>query len=200
MDLSKLPRLSETDKHAPPPAPAAELSTAPVSTAPPQAVQPVTYSASNFDISGQVWLSVVLGIVFMFMGGTFARFALAKITGQPFHTGVTWQVGPKAGQEVDYFDLEGYTAYTDTAIFLFGLAMVLEAGMLVVARKNTPATRAFVALAMAISALMTLLNIILAGALFQIGITPFVSFLAAAFGAYMTATEWKMLQFMRATA
>lgn len=198
MDLSKLPRLSETDKHAPPPP--ADGSAPPGSGAPVYAQPRLEYGVAPQDISGQVWLSVVLGIVFMFMGGSFARFAIAKLTGQTYHTGSHWLVGPKAGQEVSYYELQGYTGYTDTAVFLFGLAMVLEAGMLVISRQNTPTSRAFVALAMGISAVMTVFNMILCGLLFQSGVTPLTSLLAAGFGSYMTYTEWQIFQRMRATA
>lgn len=198
MDLSKLPRLSETDKHAPPPP--AEGSTPPEAAAPTYAQPRLEYAVAPQDITGQVWLSVVLGIVFMFMGGSFARFAIAKLTGQTYVTGYNWTAGPKTGQPVGYYELQGYVGYTDTAVFLFGLAMVLEAGMLVISRQNTPASRAFVALAMGISAVMTIFNIILCGLLFQAGFTPFTSLLAAGFGSYMTYTEWQIFRHMRATA
>jgi hypothetical protein len=194
MDLSKLPRLSETDKHAP----------APPEPVPPVAEQykpaPLDYGSADLGVSGYVWLSIILGLIFMMMGGTFARFAFAKLTGQDFHTHAVWQTGPKAGQEVAYFELQGYSAYTDTAVFLFGLAMVLEAGMLVLARRNTPTTQAFVAAATGVTAVMTLFNLLVCILLFQSGVMPFISVLAVGFGGFMTHSEWKILQHMRRTA
>jgi hypothetical protein len=194
MDLSKLPRLSETDKHAP--VPSASAPEPQQQPAPP--VMP--YAVEEPGISGQVWLSAALGVIFMLMGGNFARFAIAKLTGRTFHTTVTWTSGARAGQEVDYFELQGYTAYTDTAVFLFGLAMVAEAVMLVAVRRNSRGARALTAIALALSAGMTVFNVIVAGLVWQTGMLPLISLLAAAFGAYMTATQWKMFQQMRFAA
>jgi hypothetical protein len=158
------------------------------------------YAVEEPGISGQVWLSAALGVIFMLMGGNFARFAIAKLTGQTFHTNATWTSGAKAGQEVDYFELQGYTAYTDTAVFLFGLAMVAEAVMLVAVHRNSRGARAFTGVALALSAIMTVFNVIVAGLVWQTGMLPLISLLAAAFGAYMTATQWKMFAQMRFAA
>lgn len=193
MDLSKLPRLSETDKHSPPPPP-------PQTSDQPAPVLQYQSVAPSSDIGGQVWLSAILGIVFMFMGWNFARFLGAKLTGQPFHTGVAWQVGDKAGQEVDYFDLEGYTAYTDTAVFLFGLSMVLEAISLVKAQRNTPGSRAFVAFSLAVTVATTLFNVVVALMFMSKGTPPIISLLVIAFGGYMAMSEWQVLKRMQMAA
>jgi hypothetical protein len=192
MDLSKLPKLSETDKHAPPP---------PSPETPPPA-EPLSYAprSSGLDLGGQVWLSAILGIVFMLMGKNFASFLIAKLTGQPFHTGVIWQTGVNAGQEVAYYDLQGFSAHTETAIFLFGLSMVLEAVALASIRRNTPKTRGLLLLTLVLTAGMTLYNVILVVVLFGHGITPLLSILVVAFGGYTAITEWQTLQQMQATA
>src|SRR5262245_2700588 len=131
MDLSKLPRLSETDKQGPVPQPQTVESPALRAYA-----EPINEGAGP-----QVWLSAVLGVVFMLLGRNFARYAFAKLTGGEFHTGVIWQMGPKAGQEVSYFELSGYTGYTETGIFLFGLAMVMEALVLALVHRSTAKSR-----------------------------------------------------------
>lgn len=194
MDLSKLPRLSETDKNAPPPQPETQLPPQP------QPGQFVQYYAPPPEpgLPAQVWLSAILGIVFMMMGWTFARFMMAKLSGQPFNTGVNWVAGPKAGQPVEYFELQGYTAYTDTAIFLFGLAMVLEAVVLVVARRNNATSRILLSFALALTVGMVIFNVIVAGMLFQAGITPLSSILAIAFGGWMAMFEWQLMKQMLA--
>src|SRR6266536_2038269 len=63
MDMSKLPRLSNTrDAHPPPPADAL----------PPPVVQTVSYAQPESSVGAEVWLSGILGIVFMLLGKTFA--------------------------------------------------------------------------------------------------------------------------------
>src|SRR5690349_10232233 len=108
MDLSKLPKLSETDKHAPPPPPPEAARSAETLPYDP----PYNAPPTGFDLGAQVWLSAILGIVFMLMGRSFASFLIAKVTGQPYHTNATWTAGPNAGQEVAYYELQGYTAHT----------------------------------------------------------------------------------------
>ncbi|HVT88654.1 MAG TPA: hypothetical protein VHD56_07380 [Tepidisphaeraceae bacterium] len=185
MDLSKLPKLSETPSQVPPPQQ-------------PDSPQVAQVSSVQGGTGSQAWLSLILGIVFMMMGWSFARFMIAKLTGQPFHTGAVWQIGEKAGQEVDYFELSGYTAFTDTAIFLFGLATLLEGIILACVSRNTPGTRALVGSVLLLTAGMTLFNVVVAGLLISSGFQPIMSFLVIAFGGWMTMYEWQLLKQMQA--
>src|SRR5688572_2022973 len=130
MDMSKLPRLSQTSKDDAPTPVAAEGSSA----APPLPDRNVPDYQSRerggdydpgYSVGAEVWISVILGIVFIFMGFNFARYVAATMTGKPFHTGVDWTAGEKAGTEVAYFELQGGTAFTESGIFLFGLALIL---------------------------------------------------------------------------
>ena len=111
---------------------------------------------------------------------------------------MNWTSGPKAGQEVDYFDLEGFTAWTDTAIFLFGLAMVLEAAMLTVVYSRLGGKVALTSVALLVTILATALNLVVCFKLFGAGIMPLMSALAVAFGGYMAVYEWRLLQQLRA--
>src|SRR4051812_43983720 len=105
MDLSKLPKLSDSSQsappqsspsHSPPPsAPAPEAQPAPVRYA-----SPTTPSAG---VSADIWFNVVVAIILMFLGRAFLFWALATLTHQPYHTNVNWMEGPKAGEEVSYF-------------------------------------------------------------------------------------------------
>ena len=197
MDLSKLPRLSETDKHTPPPQ-AADPTTSQVPSQP--TIEYRTPAIAPESFGAQVWLNVFLGIVFMMLGRTFASFLLAKLTGQTFHTYVNWTEGSKAGQEVAYFELEGYTAYTDAAIFLFGVSCVLEGAVTAFVRRNTPKSRALLATALLLNVGMTLFNMVVAGMLFQAGTTPLLSLMVIAFGGYSAITQWQTLRSMLASA
>ena len=197
MDISKLPRMSETNKHAPPPpepaAAAADAGDQPARReSPPASYQ--SYEAARPGVGAEVWLSLIIGLILMMVGWTFARWAITTLTGQTFHTNVNWTAGPKAGQEVEYFELQGFTAWTDAGLFLFGLAMVLEAAMLAVVYSRMGGKVALTALALLVTVLATALNLFVAIRLLGIGIMPLMSALAVAFGGYMAMYEWKLLQ------
>jgi len=78
--------------------------------------------------------------------------------------------------------------------------MVLEAALLVKARNNTSASRAFVAFALGITVVTTLFNVVVAIMFMQSGSPPIISLLVIAFGGYMAMTEWQQLKRMQATA
>jgi hypothetical protein len=197
MDISKLPRMSESGKHAPPPPD--EADTRPGEASPQRTPSDYrSYDAARPGVGAEVWLSLIIGLILIMVGWRFARWALATMTGQPFHTNTTWTSGPKAGQEVSYFELEGFTAWTETALFLFGLALVLEAAMLAVVYSRMGGKVALTAVAQLVTVLATGLNLLVAIKLLGIGIMPLMSALAVAFGGYMAVYEWKLLQQLRA--
>ena len=189
MDINKLPRLSETARHAEAPPPQQH---------PPDEVprQPMERVAPG--IGAEVWISLIIGVILMMVGQSFARYAIARLSGNEFHTRVNWTSGPKAGQEVDYWDLQGYTAWTDTAIFLFGLAMVLEAAMLAVVYSRSGGKIPLTMLALIVTILATALNLWVCFLLFGAGILPLMSGLAVAFGGYIAMYEWRLLHRLRA--
>ena len=198
MDISKLPRMSETSKHAPPLEQAEPQMGA--ATPQPAPVDYRSYDAVRPGVGAEVWLSLIIGLILIMVGWRFARWAIASMTGQPFHTNVNWMAGPKAGQEVSYFELEGFTAWTETALFLFGVALVLEAAMLAVVYSRLGGKVALTAIALLVTVLATALNLIVAIKLLGIGIMPLMSVLAVGFGGYMAVYEWKLLQQLRALA
>jgi hypothetical protein len=188
MDLSKLPKMSNT----PPPAAAAPE---PVAASPDDAP---TYTPRPTDraVGAEVWLSAIIGIIVMLMGRTFLSWAVASLTGQPFHTGWTWpNDDPRAGQEVSYWQLQGHTALSDMSIFLFGLAMVMEAVVLLAVAKQPRPWVWLVAFALVLTLGVTALNlvtvfIIMGGG----GGLPLLSLLAVAFGGYMAMHEMALLK------
>jgi hypothetical protein len=92
--------------------------------------------------------------------------------------------------------LSGYTAWTDAAIFLFGLATLLEGIVLMFVRRNTVVCRALVGGALLVTAGMTAFNIMVVIMLFSSGITPIMSLLVVAFGGWMTMYEWQLFRGM----
>src|SRR5688572_14557928 len=107
-------------------------------------------------IGAEVWVSAIVAIVLMLFGRTFATWAITTMSGGTFHTNVKWTAGPNTGNEVAYWDLEGFTALQDAAIFLFGFAMLLEAIVLVVIHSRIRAKRPLLALALLITLVATL--------------------------------------------
>ncbi len=188
MDLSKLPKLSDTKSQAADPQ-AMPVDPLPLATA----RYPVEYRPANFG--ADIWISLVIGIILAFLGGTFARYAIATLTHQPFHTGVNWTDGPKAGSEVAYFELEGFTAWSDMGIFLFGLTLLFEAAAktLLLLRPGK-FSRLVLMGAVGLTFLAVILNIIACAKMFGVGITPLLSGLAVAFGGWILFDEWATLQ------
>ena len=195
MDVSKLPRLSKTATPGEPPPPSAV----------PGAVAPETEyrdrDGGSPGIGAEIWLSAILGIVFMMIGMQFARWALTEASGGTYSTELTWgapvpgQPGQHPeGSPITYWQLPGFTALQDMALFLFGLAMMLEAIVLLAIHNRFLAHRPLVVLALTITITATLLNLILSAKLFAAGIIPLMSMLAVAFGGYIAAYEWKLLK------
>ena len=230
MDISKLPRLSQTS--APPPQDAPEPATPPpaeagfpvVHPAPPtaraatvwcrhcnapnsptsaycsgcgaqlRAVAPVGVEPG---IGAEVWVSAIVGIVLMLLGINFAKWALTTMFGGTYQTNATWQTLERFGEPVSYWELQGFAALQDMAIFLFGFAMVLEAIVLLVVYSRIRAKRPLLIVALTITLVATVLNLIVAARLFGAGFVPLMSLLAVAFGGYIAAYEWRLFRYFQ---
>ena len=132
MDLSKLPKLSETP---PPPAPPVESASNQEELSDHRRVDP------SEMIGAEVWLSAIIGLIFLLLGRRFAIYLFSVVSGKAFHTGVNWISGAKAGQEVGYRELEGFVFFNESAMFAFGLALIFEAIVLAVLNLNIPGKR-----------------------------------------------------------
>ena len=146
---------------------------------------------------GSIWLSLIIGLVVMMMGWGFAKWATATLLGQPYDTGVTWQTGTRAGQSVAYWDLMGHQALSESALFLFGLACVLEAAAMAASYARPRLRTATVSVALLVTLLATIYNMVACVVLFKDGITPILSLLVVGFGGYMAFAEWAMLRARR---
>lgn len=202
MDLSKLPKLSQTaeaaKKEGSPPHSPPVASPLP----PPAPAQPVPdYATHSTPVLGaEVWISLVLGLVFVFLGFNFARYVITAATGQTFHTNVEWTEGAKAGQEVAYFDLQGYTAWTDASMFLFGVAMIADAAMLLVAAGSLARRTWLIWLGFGVTVLAVAINAVTALMLLSTGLLPLMSLIALAIGGYMAAYQWRLIPARRPPA
>lgn len=178
MDYSKLPKLSSTP---PPPPPAAPP--------PPGNAAPITAG-----IGAEVWISAIVGIVLMLLGRSFGAWAITTLTGGTYETGVNWISGPLAGQPVGYWELAGGTAWTDSGIFLLGLALILEAIALLAAATGTRMRIGLIRFALVLTLAATLYNGVVVGILFSMNILPLLSILAFGFGGYIAAYEYRLLK------
>ncbi len=160
-------------------------------------------AAPDLIAGPEVWISVAVGVVLLLLGWNFARWAGTTLTGGTFHTYVNWNVGPKTGTEVGYFDLTGYTAWSDMAIFFFGLALLAEAAALLAAGRWARGGVPLVGLAIGITALAVALNAVVLVLLFSFGLLPLISILAVGFGAYILHYQlglWRALRAARPRA
>jgi hypothetical protein len=201
MDISKLPKMSGTrtanqSVDGPgAPTPVVNNPIALPDTPPRSSVTENQPPAPPPSIGAEIWLGSIIGLILMMVGRAFASFCLAKLTGQPFHTNVTWQEGPLMGQEVAYFDLEGYTAWTDTGVFLLGLVMVLEAAarLLFVLRRNG-VSRVLLLATLVFGVVTVLLNLGICAVLFHAGVMPLFSALAVAVGGWIVIEQVRLLR------
>jgi hypothetical protein len=148
-------------------------------------------------VGAEVWLSAIVGVVLILMGRNFASWAITTLAGYTFHTGVNWTAGPKAGTEVDYWDLQGYTALQEAGLFLFGLAMVLEAIVLWVVHSRVRAKRLLLAFALSVTLMATAMNLLVSIKQIGFGLLPLWPMLAVAFGGYIAAYEWRLFNYFR---
>jgi hypothetical protein len=196
MDISKLPKLSKTDAPATPPSPN-DSSTAT------RAENVPDYRARGADEPplsvGEIWFSLIVGVIFLLLGGTFARYLVTRVTHQPFHTNVNWTAGPKTGQEVEYLELQGRPWLTDAGMFLIGLAIVLDALVRVCIYKQIRAARPLAYLTFAITIAAVLFNLYVVGTLMGT-MLPLLSLLAVAMGGYIAFVQWQVIKAFRRAA
>lgn len=187
MDVSKLPRLSKTET----PAPAQEGGAVPPPAAPPVVVQ--YQRVDPVGVGAEVWFAVIIGLILMALGRTYAQYEIGKLTQHPYHTNVNWTQGPLEGQEVAYPDLEGLDYYSDSGLFLFGLALVVAAfaHLLSVTRLKIRGPIAWIALLLVLAT--TAYNVYVSAKLFGVGITPVLSLLCVAFGGFEVYLQYRAL-------
>ena len=122
--------------------------------------------------------------------------ASAKLAGREYHTEINWNIGPNAGQEVAYWDLTGGMAWAETGIFLFGVAMILEALALAIVSSRVGGKRPVVVASLGVVVIATIINLVAAFKVFNVGAIPTISGLAVAFGGYMAMYQWKLLRLL----
>jgi hypothetical protein len=191
VDLSKLPRLSSSEKPPAPPStqqpsqPAGEPKN--VAAFPP----PITNNYRQ-GIGPEVWIGVAVGLLLIAISRHFPAYVFDRLTGRPYHTGITFV---SDGTEVPYPQVEGFAMLSDAAVFSFGVAMVAEALLLLLAvMASGIVMRAAMILAICLTLAATLFNLFVSIKLLQADVMPQLSGLAVLFGGYMVFEQFRTLR------
>ena len=175
MDLSKLPKLSETPK-PPDPQP-------PASDPPPQRQN--DYVPEPTSVGLEAWLSIAVGAFLLLMYPRFLQWLSHRVLGTSFNPFLD-----SAGNIVPYSQVPAFWA--DLGPVLFGVVLILEG--LVMAFIRRPA---LVMIVLTLTALATFYNLVyLVMSYGRYGLAP-ISFLAVAFGFYICMYQWKYLRMRR---
>ena len=189
MDMSKLPRMSQTP---PPPAEVTpELSNDEARSAPgiPAAQaqrayrQEVDYGTEPTVSLAEAWISIAIGLILMFVS-TAGRF-LEYLTSSNF----SWNFTDPTGAPLPY--RQTVFVWGDVAIFAVSLLLIID-GLILFTRKP-----ALVTIAFAFTVVTVLMNFfyvvrMMNGYGFQLW-----SAIAVAFGVYIALFQWRLLQSLR---
>lgn len=177
MDLSKLKPMSQTPPVPPPPNETPDDTGQP---APPVAYHdPQTQRPPPREELGlvSIWISLVMGAISLLLGQRFGSWLVTELKGEPFHTGVEWKTDELAGSEVAYFDLSNHTALTEAGLFLLGIILIVDAGLMIIARRGfMSVTLIYVALSMVMVTLI--FNLYVCVLVYQSGVLPLISLMA----------------------
>jgi hypothetical protein len=176
MDLSKLPRLSETDKHAPqPPDPESLLDPQPADR--PPVVSPMPAAT----VGPEAWFSIGIGVILLLMFPRFLQWASSRVLGTHFNEFVL-----SDGTIVPYPQVP--TFWMDLGPTLFGIVLILEGVALVLARNRLVVWFAFV-----LTVAATAYNIGYLVMSYSTQGLALVSAFAGLFGVYIAMYQWRML-------
>lgn len=151
-------------------------------------------ASSSLQAGPDIWITIIIGVVLMMMAWDFAEWAIVTVQGKPYDTRLEWSQGERAGQTVPYWEIVGYKALSESAVFLFGAALVVEALSMLMANKRPGATEKLLGVSLVITAAATVYNAYVMVVLFSVRQRPIISVLAVAFGGYMVLSLWKLIR------
>ena len=177
MDISKLPRMSETAKHAPSPPPPVDQASAQATRPEPA---PVAYEEP--DAGPAIWISIAIGIILLLMYPRFLQWVSSELFGTHFNPFVK-----PDGTVVPYTQVPEFWA--DLGPTLFGVVLILEGMALALVRR-----RAVLWLAFTLTVLATAYNFgYLVASYAKYGLA-IISAMAVVFGVYIAMYQWKLLR------
>jgi len=176
MDMSKLPRMSQT----PPPPPSQEQ--------PPQE-NPLGYAPAYAPAGGlaEAWISIAIGVILLF-ATTASRF-IEYLTSSKF----SWTFTDETGAPLPYRDSVFF--WGDVAMFAFAVVLIAD-GLTLLARRVVLMKIAFILTLIAIGLnLLYAVHMMSRGYGFQLW-----SALAVAFGVYIALHQWRVIAMVRASS
>ena len=193
MDVSKLPKLSDTQKEQK--AQEANASAAPAATvAPvePMAVQqvdrPHQHTHELASSSADVWISLAIGALLLLMYPRFLQWLSSRLFGTHFNPFLD-----AAGNVVPYTKVPEF--WGDLGPTLFGVVLIVEGLALALMRK-----RGVMMLAFGLTVIATAYNAIYLIMTYNTYGLAIVSALAVAFGVYIAMYQWKLIKIMSGSA
>ena len=182
MDMSKLPRMSDTQRQQ-----EAHAAAVAQQQQPAQPPQPVMYAPVQPEGAGpEAWFSIAIGAIVLLMNPRLWQFLL-------FRSSFTWTFNDAQGNPLAYPQTVFF--WGDLAMVAYGIVLIVDGLVLAFARRP-----AALMAALALTVVATLLNL---GYLIMMMSMNFglqlMSALAVAFGVYIAMSQWRMLQLLRAT-
>jgi len=185
MDVSKLPKLSQSD--APPPTPVEPEGQRPIQFAPPNRV-------------AEAWISIAVGIILLLV----TPHTLGYFSSKVFHTPFAPYADPTRpyparcdfilyddGTKIFYRDTRDF--WNDLVITAFAMVLIVDGILMVRARRPTVVLAALI-----LTVLATLGNLIYLVATFSNGL-PIISALAVVFGVYIAISQWSVFRTLSTT-
>jgi hypothetical protein len=182
MDLSKLPRLSETDKHSPPPTPPSVAQRDPIPAQPGIDYRPVEKLETS---AAEAWLSIAIGVIMLLVYPRFLQWVSSRIFGTHFNEFTL------SGAVVPYPQVPEF--WGDLGPTSFAFVLVFEGLVLAFACRRSLVWMAFV-----LTVLVTAFNLIYVVASYSTYGLAIISAVAVVFGVYIAMHQWKVLQILRA--
>ena len=186
MDLSKLPKLSETSKEQPPPTSVPTELGQPETSADATPAHAARYAEPvSVGNAADAWIAIGVGAIVVLMSTRFLKFIFSSSGrfAQEFSFTVNGQIAPYT---------HTYFFWSDLSLFSFGIAMIVEGLVLAFARKSATVLFAFAltVLATAINAVFLIAMMVLPDGF---GLQIF-SALAVVFGIYIAMYQWNLLK------
>ena len=192
MDMSKLPRLSQTNRNDAPAPVASDGASATTAPPPPTAGADLDYASRHRPVGyepgvgGEVWISIAVGAILLLMFPRLLQYVAHVLFGTAFAPFLM-----PDGTAVPYTSTPAF--WSDLGVTLFGIVMIVEGIALAVGRRHP----GVVMIAFALTVAATLYN--LGYLVMTIGSgLPLVSAFAVAFGVYIALYQWGLLRSMRA--
>jgi hypothetical protein len=187
MDMSKLPRMSQTPP--PPPSPAQTQADEPARAARGVAAAPVDYGAYEPAPSvAEAWISIAIGLILLFIYPYFWQWLISLVSNyKPPFLPIT---DMNTGAAIPY--PQSIFFFSNLCIFAFALVLIVD-GLILFTRR-----RGLLMFAFWFTALTAAMNFFcIANETMQGRGFPIASALAFAFGVYIAIFQWKLLQSMR---